>query len=208
MLSPRSIIATAAAIRSVTVTPSAPKVAKGLTQQFTATATFSDGTTQDVTTLSAWSIKDTTGTGVAGINSRGLATAKSIGKARITARYLTASTTANLEVTAAALIGTARGLTAGEEAQRQAAASATAAAAASGGGGRGGGFTQGDVGRERTRGECVSGPAAGESRTKPMLAVTWWEARARVKNQSKGGRRGWRAPTYLPAYTGYDRGMG
>lgn len=98
-----AIFVTAATLKSLAVSPTAPKVAKGLTQQFTATATFSDGTTQDVTALSSWSIKDTTGTGVAGINSRGLATAKSIGKARITARYLTTSATATLEVTAAAL---------------------------------------------------------------------------------------------------------
>jgi hypothetical protein len=98
-----AIFVTAATLKSLAISPTAPKVAKGLTQQFTATATFSDGTTQDVTALSSWSIKDTTGSGVAGINSRGLATAKSIGKARITARYLTTSATATLEVTAAAL---------------------------------------------------------------------------------------------------------
>ncbi|HRI53049.1 MAG TPA: Ig-like domain-containing protein [Pseudomonadota bacterium] len=98
-----AVFVTAATLKSLAVSPTAPKVAKGLTQQFTATATFSDGTTQDVTALSSWSIKDTTGTGVAGINSRGLATARSIGKARITARYLTASATATLEVTAATL---------------------------------------------------------------------------------------------------------
>ena len=98
-----AVFVTAATLKSLAISPTAPKVAKGLTQQFTATATFSDGTTQDVTALSSWSIKDTTGTGVAGINSRGLATARSIGKARITARYLTASATATLEVTAATL---------------------------------------------------------------------------------------------------------
>ncbi len=56
-----------------------------------------------MSTLSAWSVKDTSGSGVAGINSLGLATAKNVGKARITARYLTVSATATLEVTAAAL---------------------------------------------------------------------------------------------------------
>jgi hypothetical protein len=95
------IVVTTAALRSLSVTPTAPKVAKGLLQQFKATASFTDGTTQDVTALAGWSVKDVTGTRVATINSAGLASAKAVGKARITARYQTSSATATLEVTAA-----------------------------------------------------------------------------------------------------------
>ena len=95
------VMVTTATIASLAISPTLPKVAKGLTQQFKATATFSDGTTQDVTTLSAWSVKDSLGTGVAVVNSLGLATAKNVGKARISARYLTKTTSTTLEVTAA-----------------------------------------------------------------------------------------------------------
>jgi hypothetical protein len=97
------ITVTTATFQSLAVTPATTKVAKGLLKQFTATATFSDGSTQDVTALAGWSIKDTTGSGVATINSTGLATTKKVGKARITARYLTGSASASLEVTAAAV---------------------------------------------------------------------------------------------------------
>jgi hypothetical protein len=95
------VMVTTATLSTLSISPTLPKVAKGLTQQFKATATFSDGTTQDVTTTSAWSVRDSLGTGVAVVNSLGLATAKSIGKARISARYLTKTTSTTLEVTAA-----------------------------------------------------------------------------------------------------------
>src|SRR3981081_1881098 len=52
-------------LTSIQVTPATPSVAKGLTQQFKATGTYSDGTTADVTTQSAWS---STVTPVATIN--------------------------------------------------------------------------------------------------------------------------------------------
>ena len=98
-----ALIVTAATIKSLAVSPSTPKIPLGLTQQFVATATFSDGTTQDVSGLSGWSIKDTLGTGVASINTVGLLTSKSLGKARITVKYLGKTTTTTIEVTAAAL---------------------------------------------------------------------------------------------------------
>ena len=43
-----------AALSSIAVTPANPTIAKGLTQQFTATGTFSDGTTQDLTSPVTW----------------------------------------------------------------------------------------------------------------------------------------------------------
>jgi hypothetical protein len=95
------VIVTAAAIRSLTILPTAPKVAKGLAQQLKATATLTDGSTQDVTAVAGWSIKDVSGTGVASISSAGLATARKVGKARITARYQIFSATATMEVTPA-----------------------------------------------------------------------------------------------------------
>lgn len=97
------VVVTAAAIRSLTLNPTAPKIAKGTTQAFKATATFTDGTMQDVSAMSSWSIKDTTGTSVAVINSLGVATGRNVGKARVTARYMMNSATATLEVTAPTL---------------------------------------------------------------------------------------------------------
>lgn len=95
---------TAATLKSVSLSPSTPQVALGLTQPFTATALFSDGTTQDVTRSASWSIKDVMGSGVAVISSVGVATPKSVGKARVTVRYKTLSTTTTLTVTAAKLL--------------------------------------------------------------------------------------------------------
>ena len=97
------IVVTAAAIRSVSVTPTLPKVAKGLTQQFKAVATMTDGTMQDVTTVASWSVRDSSGTGIASINSAGVATAKNIGKARVSARYMLTSGSTTMEVTPAAI---------------------------------------------------------------------------------------------------------
>lgn len=97
------LLVTTATLSTLSISPTLPKVAKGLTQQFKVTATFSDGTTQDVTALSAWSVRDSVGTGVATVNSLGLATAKAVGKARISAKFQTKTTSTTLEVTAAAL---------------------------------------------------------------------------------------------------------
>ena len=57
---------------SIAVTPANPTVAKGATQQFTATATFSDGSTGNVTSSVTWTSGTTT---VATITAGGLATA-------------------------------------------------------------------------------------------------------------------------------------
>ncbi|HTC95773.1 MAG TPA: beta-propeller fold lactonase family protein [Terriglobales bacterium] len=55
---------------SIAVTPNNPGVALGLTQQFTATGTLTDNTTQDLTSTATWS---STTTSVATINTTGLA---------------------------------------------------------------------------------------------------------------------------------------
>ncbi|MCP5495771.1 MAG: Ig-like domain-containing protein [Leptospiraceae bacterium] len=59
---------TAATLVSLAISPTNPSIAKGLTQQFTATATYTDNSTQNVTTSSVWS----SGTGsVATVSSGG-----------------------------------------------------------------------------------------------------------------------------------------
>src|SRR4030042_5288128 len=71
-----------AALTAISVTPTNPSVAKGTAQQFTATGTYSDNTTQDLTTTVTWSSSSTS---VATINNAGLATAVEAGTAIITA---------------------------------------------------------------------------------------------------------------------------
>ena len=66
----------AATLQSIAVTPANPSVAKGLTQQFTATGTFSDNSTQNLTAQVTWASATTA---VATINSSGLATAIATG---------------------------------------------------------------------------------------------------------------------------------
>ncbi len=64
------------AIESIVVTPANPSIALGSSQQFTATATFSDGTTGDVTGSVVWSSSDNT---IATISVGGLATGVAAG---------------------------------------------------------------------------------------------------------------------------------
>src|SRR5207245_1934768 len=45
---------TAAVLQAIGVTPANPSVAKGTTKQFTATGTYSDSSTQDLTTQVTW----------------------------------------------------------------------------------------------------------------------------------------------------------
>ncbi|MGA8407109.1 MAG: Ig-like domain-containing protein [Candidatus Acidiferrales bacterium] len=74
---------TAAALQSIAVTPASPSVAKGKTQQFTATGTYTDSSTQDITTTVTWASASpavaTIGPGT------GLATGAGIGSSQITA---------------------------------------------------------------------------------------------------------------------------
>ena len=64
----------AATLDLITVTPANPSIAPGASQQFTATGTFSNGTTQDLTSLVTW-----TSSGVVQISNTGLVTAPGSG---------------------------------------------------------------------------------------------------------------------------------
>lgn len=52
----KSLTITAATVEALSVTPSGVRLKQGMTQQYTATATYSDKTTNDVTTLVTWSV--------------------------------------------------------------------------------------------------------------------------------------------------------
>ena len=73
---------TAATLLSIAVTPQSPTLVRGKTQQLTATGTYSDNSTQDLTTQVAWTSSDTT---KATISTTGLASGIDVGSATITA---------------------------------------------------------------------------------------------------------------------------
>jgi hypothetical protein len=72
---------TVATLSSISVTPANPQITQGGTQQFTATGTYSDGTTQNITSSVTW----TSNNGAVTINATGLGTAVSAGTATIKA---------------------------------------------------------------------------------------------------------------------------
>jgi uncharacterized protein YjdB len=82
----------------IVVTPPNPTLALGLSQQFTATGTFSDGTTQDVTSVAHW---HSSSGSVASITVSGLATASNLGTSTISATFGGISGNTSLTVNAA-----------------------------------------------------------------------------------------------------------
>src|SRR5437773_1614005 len=89
-----------ATLVSIGVTPANPNLPQGLTRQFTATGTYSDNSTQDLTAQVAWSSSNT---GVATIDSAGLATSVAAGTTTITATMGGVSGSTTPTVTAASL---------------------------------------------------------------------------------------------------------
>jgi 6-phosphogluconolactonase (cycloisomerase 2 family)/uncharacterized protein YjdB len=95
-----------AVLTSLSVSPANAEVAQGVTQRFTATGVFSDGSTQDLTSLASWSSSDTAGATVSSsAGSKGLATGVSATSdpVTITATALGVSGTARLSVSSATL---------------------------------------------------------------------------------------------------------
>lgn len=77
-----TLTVTAAALESITVSPANPTIAVGMTQQFTATGNYSNGSTQNLTGSATWS---SSATSIATVSSAGLGTGVSAGTATITA---------------------------------------------------------------------------------------------------------------------------
>src|SRR5262245_34671936 len=87
------------------VTPTNPTIALGTTQQFTATGTYSNGTTVDLTALVDWSSSDATAGALStAIGSQGQATGLGMGSTTITASYSDKGGSTTLTVTNAALL--------------------------------------------------------------------------------------------------------
>ena len=84
---------TAPTLVSIAVTPYSPSVAKGLTEQFAATGTYTDTSTQNITSSVTW-ISGTPS--VATISSAGLATALTVGSTNISASLGTVSSTVDV----------------------------------------------------------------------------------------------------------------
>jgi len=93
----------AAHLISISVTPATPTIAMGTTEQFTATGSFDDGSTQWLQSV-AWSSSSST---IATIDSTGLATSAGPGVATITASSGSVSGTASLTISGATLISIA-----------------------------------------------------------------------------------------------------
>jgi uncharacterized protein YjdB len=93
-----ALTVSAAALVSLAVTPASPAITKGATQQFTATGTFSDASTQNITTSVTWSSSNSS---VATISNSGLATSLAAGSSTIRAVSGGISGSSTLTVTAA-----------------------------------------------------------------------------------------------------------
>jgi len=83
-------------LSSIAVTPNNPSIPSGTAQQFTATATFSDGSKQDLTSSVTWSSLSES---VATVSNAGLASALAVGSSTITATSGTVSGSTILTVT-------------------------------------------------------------------------------------------------------------
>ncbi len=99
-------------LSSITITPAGLTISAGTTQQFTATGLYSDGSTQNITSQTTWASSNT---GIATINSSGLATGVSSGSATISAAQSgkTGSTTLNVQSQSVALTITTASLAGG-----------------------------------------------------------------------------------------------
>lgn len=95
-----SLNVAAVALTSITVTPPSPTIAAGLTQQFTATATFSDSNSKDITASASWACS---AAAVATISSSGLAAGVAAGGATVTASWGGLTGNSRLTVSAAAV---------------------------------------------------------------------------------------------------------
>lgn len=96
-----TVTVTPAVLRTLTVSPPAPSLADGTTVAFTATGTFSDGTTQDLTSSVGWSSSDPS---VVSMAPGGVATAVDPGAATVTASSVDVQGTASVTVTPAVLV--------------------------------------------------------------------------------------------------------
>ena len=99
-----TLTVTAAALVSIAVTPANPSISLGTTQQFTATGTFTDGSSQNLTSTATWS---SNATSTATVSKTGLATSIATGTATISATSGSVTGSTVLTITAASLVSIA-----------------------------------------------------------------------------------------------------
>jgi hypothetical protein len=97
-----TVTAVPVTLKSIAVTPAAPKLIVGLTQQMTATGTYSDGSTRALTTGVTWT---SSSTATATISSAGVLTPKAAGTTTVTA------TVGSVSGSTAATVRTIRSIT-------------------------------------------------------------------------------------------------
>lgn len=118
-----TLTVTPATLMSLAITPINPSIARGTGRQFTATGTYSDNSTQNITSSVTWSSSNTAVATISNASgSKGLATSVATGSTVITAVSGSVSATTNLTVTQATLVSIAvapanRSLTSGATAQ-------------------------------------------------------------------------------------------
>ena len=99
---------TPATLVSIAVTPANPSIANGTTQQFVATGTYTDNSTQNLTTAITWASSNPSLAAISNASgSNGLATALGQGSVTITATVGTVSGWTSLTVTPATLVSIA-----------------------------------------------------------------------------------------------------
>jgi hypothetical protein len=99
-----SVSAQTPTLLSITVTPANPSLALGTTRQMTATGTYSDNSTQDLTNSVAWSTLDAT---IATVNGQGLVTSVGVGSTLLSASDAGITGSTLLTVTPATLVSIA-----------------------------------------------------------------------------------------------------
>jgi trimeric autotransporter adhesin len=103
-----TLTVTPATLVSIAVTPPNVSLAIGTDQQFTATGTYTDGSTQNLTTSATWTSSATTVAGISNaVGSYGLATALSQGSTTITAALGSVSASTILTVSSTRLVSIA-----------------------------------------------------------------------------------------------------
>ncbi len=108
ILGSTGLTVTPAALVSIALIPANPSIANGTGQQFAATGTYTDHSTQPLTNSVSWSSSDTTVASISNASgSRGLASSAGQGTAVITATLGSISGSTGLTVTAATLVSIA-----------------------------------------------------------------------------------------------------
>ncbi|MHB8876990.1 MAG: beta strand repeat-containing protein, partial [Myxococcaceae bacterium] len=98
------LLVTSATLISISLTPTSPSIARGTTLAMAATGSFSDGSTQDLTSLATWASSNiSVATVSSSTGSRGLATGVSGGTATLSATYSGLTGSTSLAVTTALL---------------------------------------------------------------------------------------------------------